>query len=118
MGWKIIPIESTGNDVQYGGDDTKKINKYLSGYDLLIDDVTNKVDIATPTTFGSEMFRILSPTTGFKYIFRGSELAGDRFITLPLMDDDGVISLSAAGTVTDWGAFMQTFRNQNIQFRN
>jgi len=106
--WKLIPIDNQGNESVYGGDDIKKINKYLSGYDLTIDDDTDVGTITTPTTFGSEVLRIKSPTSGFNYIFRGQDIAADRIISLPLMVDDGEISLSAAGSTTDWGSFMQT----------
>jgi len=116
--WKIINVDSPGNPLVYGGDDIKKIMKWLSGYDLKIDDTSDVVDIDTETSFSSEKLRIKSPTSGFNYIFRGQDIGADRIISLPLMDDDGEISLSATGAVNDWGAFMQTFRNQNIQFRN
>src|SRR5215212_9397488 len=118
MVWKLINIDSPGNPLVYGGDDIKKIMKFLSGYDLKFDDTSDAVNIDTETSFSSEKFRIKSPTTGFNYIFRGQDIVADRIISLPLMDDDGEISLSATGAVNDWGTSMQTFRNQNIQFRN
>lgn len=118
MVWKIINIDSPGSSITYGGDDLKKVMRLLSGYDLKTDDVTDEVQINTDTTFQSEKFRIQSPTTGFNYIFRGQDITADRIISLPLMSDDGEISLSAAGTANDWGAFMQTFRHQNLKLMN
>ncbi len=117
-GWKLVNVDSPGNADVYGGDDIKKIMKLLSGYDLKIEDVTDGVDIGTDFSFSSEKLKIKSPTSGFNYIIRGQDIAADRVITLPLMTDDGEMSLSATGAVNDWGAFMQTFRNQNIAFRN
>jgi len=118
MVWKLINIDSPGNPLVYGGDDIKKIMKFLSGYDLKFDDTSDAVNIDTETSFSSEKFRIKSPTTGFNYIFRGQDIVADRIISLPLMDGDGEISLSSTGAINDWGTSMQTFRNQNIQFRN
>jgi hypothetical protein len=118
MVWKLINVDSPGHSELYGGDDIKKIMKFLSGYDLKITDPTDDINIDTETSFSSEKLRIKSPTTGFNYIIRGQDIAADRIISLPLMTDDGEISLSASGAVNDWGAFMQTFRNQNIQFLN
>lgn len=118
MVWKLIDIDSPGNSTTYGGDDIKKINKYLSGYDLKLVDVSDVVDIATQTTFESEKFRILSPTTGFAYIFKSADIAADRTISLPLMTGNGEISLSAAGASNNWGAYMQTFRHQYIKIMN
>src|SRR5688500_3100565 len=92
--------------------------KLLSGYDLKIDDSSDGVDIDTETSFSSEKLRIKSPTTGFNYIIRGQEITADRIISLPLMDDDGEISLSATGAINDWGTSMQTFRHQNLQIMN
>jgi hypothetical protein len=117
-GWKIINVDSPGNAQVYGGDDISKIMKYLSGVDLKIDDPNDDANIDTDTYFSSEKFRIKSPTTGFSYIFKSQDIAADRIISLPLMSDDGEISLTASGAVNDWGASMQTFRNVNIQFRN
>ena len=118
MGWKLINIDSPGNTDVYGGDDIKKIMKLLSGYDLKIEDITDGVDIGTDFSFSSEKLKIKSPTSGFNYIIRGQDIAADRIISLPLMTDDGELSLAAAGAVNDWGAFMQTFRNQNFKLMN
>lgn len=118
MVWKIINIDSPGSANVYGGDDIKKIMRLLSGYDLKSDDTSDGVDIATDTRFASEKFRIKSPTTGFNYIFRGQDINADRIISLPLMTDDGEISLSATGAINDWGDFLQTFRHQNIKLMN
>jgi hypothetical protein len=118
LGWKLVNVDSPGNADVYGGDDIKKIMKLLSGYDLKIEDVTDGVDIGTEVSFSSEKLKIKSPTTGFNYIIRGQDIAADRIISLPLMTDDGEISLAAAGAVNDWGAFMQTFRNQNFKLMN
>ena len=117
-GWKLVNVDSPGNSVVYGGDDIRKIMKLLSGYDLKIDDVTDGVDIDTETSFSSEKLRIKSPTTGFNYIIRGQEIQADRVISLPMMTDDGEISLSASGAVNDWGPFMQTFRSSNFKIMN
>jgi hypothetical protein len=117
-GWKLINVDSPGNTEVYGGDDIKKVMKLLSGYDLKLDNSSDVVDIDTETSFSSEKLRIKSPSTGFNYIFKGQDITADRVISLPLMDDDGEISLSAVGAINDWGASMQTFRNQNIAFRN
>ena len=117
-GWKIINIDNPGSALVFGGDDLNKISKFLSGYDLKIENSSDIVNIQTETTFGSEKLNIMSPTTGFKYIIQGSDITADRIITLPLMDGDGEIQLSAAGATNDWGAFMQTFRHQNIQMMN
>jgi hypothetical protein len=116
--WKLINVDSPGNAEVYGGDDIKKVMKLLSGYDLKLDNSSDGVDIDTETSFSSEKLRIKSPTTGFNYIIKGQDIAADRILSLPLMEDDGEISLSATGAVNDWGTFMQTFRNQNIQFLN
>jgi hypothetical protein len=116
--WKLINIDNPGNPNVYGGDDIKKIMKLLSGYDLRIDDTSDEVHIDTDTSFSSDKLRIKSPTSGFNYIFRGQDITADRVISLPLMDDDGEISLSATSAVNDWGAFMQTFRHQNIRIMN
>jgi hypothetical protein len=118
MVWKIIPIENPGSQTVFGGNDINKYSKLLSGIDLKVEDSSDAVTINTDTTFGSEKFSILSPTTGFKYIFKGQDIIADRVISLPLMSDDGEIQLSAAGAANDWGAFMQTFRHQNIRFMN
>jgi hypothetical protein len=118
MVWKIIPIENPGSQTVFGGNDINKYSKLLSGIDLKVEDNSDGVTINTDTTFGSEKFSILSPTTGFKYIFKGQDIIADRIISLPLMSDDGEIQLSAAGAANDWGAFMQTFRHQNIRFMN
>jgi hypothetical protein len=118
LGFKLINVDSPGNAAVYGGDDIKKIMKLLSGYDLKVDDSSDGVNIDTETSFSSEKLRIKSPTTGFNYIIRGQDITADRIISLPLMDDDGEISLTAAGAINDWGTSMQTFRNQNIQFMN
>jgi hypothetical protein len=118
MGWKLINVDSPGNTEVYGGDDIKKVMKLLSGYDLKLDNTSDVVDIDTETSFSSEKLRIKSPTTGFNYIIKGQEIAADRIISLPLMTDDGEISLSALGAINDWGDSLQTFRNQNIAFRN
>jgi hypothetical protein len=118
MGWKIINVDSPGNAQVYGGDDIAKIMKYLSGVDLKIDEPNDEVNVDTDTYFSSEKLRIKSPTTGFNYIFKSQDITQDRIISLPLMSDDGEISLSATGAINDWGTSMQTFRNVNIQFRN
>lgn len=118
MVWRIIPVDAPGNELNYAGDDIKKINKYLSGYDLKLVDVTDEVDIETETSFGSDKLSVKSPTTGFRYIFRGSDIAADRYITLPLMTGDGTMALSSTTSANDYGTNMQTFRHQNIQFRN
>lgn len=118
MVWKIINVDSPGNADVYGGDDIKKIMRLLSGYDLKSDDTSDEVNITTDTSFASEKFRIKSPTTGFNYIFRGQEIDADRIISLPLMTDDGEISLSATGAINDWGDFLQIFRHQNIKLMN
>ena len=118
MTWKIISIDSPGTSVKYGGNDTKKIMRYLSGENIAALVASDKVDINSKTTFGSEAFRILSPTTGFSYIFKSQDIAADRIISLPLMTGPGEISLGSTSTVNDWGANMQTFRHQNIAFRN
>lgn len=117
-GWKIVPIDNPGSAVTFGGDDLNKISKLLSGYDLKIDDSSDVANIQTETVFGSEKLNILSPTSGFKYIIRGQDIDADRVISLPLMSDDGEIQLSAAGTENDWGAYLQTFRHQNIKMMN
>jgi hypothetical protein len=117
-GWKLINVDSPGNTEVYGGDDIKKVMKLLSGYDLKLDNSSDVVDIDTETSFSSEKLRIKSPTTGFNYIFKGQDITADRVISLPLMDDDGELSLAATGAVNDWGDFIQTFRNQYIAFRN
>ena len=118
MVWKIVQIDNPGSAVVFGGDDLNKLSKLLSGYDLKIDNNTDGVNIQTETSFGSEKLSIMSPSTGFKYIFRGQEIAADRVVSLPLMADDGEISLSATAASNDWGAFMQTFRHQNIKMMN
>lgn len=117
-GWKLVNVDSSGNSNVYGGDDIKKIMKLLSGYDLKIDDITDGVDIGTEVSFSSEKLRIKSPTTGFNYIIRGQDIEADRVISLPMMTDDGEISLSASGAVNDWGPFMQTFRSSNFKIMN
>jgi hypothetical protein len=116
--WKIIVIDNPGSAVVFGGDDINKISKYFSGYDLKITDSSDAVNIQTETTYGTDKLAILSPTTGFKYFIRGQDITADRYISLPLMSDDGEIQLSAAGAANDWGAFMQTFRHQNIKMMN
>lgn len=118
MVWKIIPVESTGNNLTYGGDDTKKIHKLFAGYDLTLENVSDKVEINTPTTFSSEKFNIKSPTTGYKYIFKTSDIEADRTIILPLMTDNAELSLAATTSVNDWGNNMQTFRHQYIKIMN
>lgn len=118
MVWKIINIDSPGSDNVYGGDDIKKIMRLFSGYDLKSDEITDEVNIATDTSFVSEKFRIKSPTTGFNYIFRGQDINADRVISLPLMTDDGEISLSATGAINDWGDYLQTFRHQKFKLMN
>jgi hypothetical protein len=118
MVWKIINIDSPGSATVYGGDDIKKIMRLFSGYDLKSDDISDEVNITTDTSFASEKFRIKSPTTGFNYIFRGQNIDADRIISLPLMTDDGEISLSATGAINDWGDFLQTFRHQNLKLMN
>lgn len=118
MVWKLIDTDSPGSESVYGGNDLKKINQYLNGYNLKLVDTTDGVEISTDTSFASESLRLKSPTTGFNYIFQGSEITADRVVTLPLMATDGTIALAASGTITDWGNFMQTFRHQNISFRN
>lgn len=117
-GYKIINVDSPGNEEVYGGNDIKKIMKYLSGYDLVLDTASDAVNIDTETSFSSDKFKIKSPTTGFNYIFRGQDIEGDRIISLPMMTGDGELSLSATGAVNDWGAFMQTFRHQNLKIMN
>lgn len=118
--WKIIPADSSGDELNYASDDIKKIMKLLSGYNLKVeyDDSNAEVDIETDTSFASEKLSLKSPTSGYKYIFKGSELAADRIVTFPLMASDGTLALSATTSANDWGTNMQTFRNQNIQFRN
>ena len=110
--------DSPGTSVKYGGNDMRKIMYYFTGYDLSDQVASDKVDINSRTTFGSEYFRIRAPTTGFSYIFKAKDIAADRIISLPLMVGDGEISLAGSNTVNDWGANLQTFRNQNIVFRN
>ena len=91
MTWKIVPIDNPGSAVTFGGDDLNKISKLLSGFDLRVEESTDAVTINTETSFGSEKLNLMSPTTGFKYIFRGQEIDADRVVSLPLMTDDGEI---------------------------
>jgi hypothetical protein len=118
MVWKIINVDSPGNSEVYGGNDIVKIMKFLSGYDLKINDSSDVANIDTETSFSSEKLRIKSPTTGFNYIIRGQDIAADRVLSLPMMTDDGELSLAATGAVNDWGDFIQTFRNQYVAIRN
>lgn len=118
MVWKIVPVESPGNSLSYGGDDLKKVHKLFAGYDLTLENVSDKVEINTPTTFGSERFKIKSPTTGYNYIFKTSDIEADRTIILPLMTDNAELSLAATSAVNDWGTNMQTFRSENIRIMN
>ena len=60
MVWKIIPIDNTGDAYVYGGDDTKKLMKYHAGYDLTLEDVSDKVEIDTPTSYRTDKLRIKS----------------------------------------------------------
>ena len=116
--WKLIPIDNVGNENVYGGDDTKKLNKYHAGYDLTLENVSDKVEIGTPTTFFTEKLRIKSPTTGYSYIFKSSDIEADRYIILPLMTQDSEIALAATSSVNDWGTNMQTFRSENFRIMN
>jgi hypothetical protein len=118
MVWKIVTISNPGSATQYGADDITKINRYLSGVDLTLETASDKVDIGTPTTFNTDALKIKAPTSGFSYIVRGQDIAADRIISLPLMTGPGELALAGVGTVNDWGTNMQTFRHQNIQFRN
>jgi hypothetical protein len=116
--WKIIFTDSPGTSTRYGGNDFKKVMQYFTGYELSDQVASDRVDINSNTTFGSERLRIKAPTSGFSYIFKGKDIAADRIITLPLMTGDGEMSLAASSTVNDWGNNLQTFRHQNIAFRN
>jgi len=118
MTWKIIATDSPGSSVKYGGNDLKKVMQYLSGTDLATAFASDAANINSKTTFSSEKFRILSPTTGFSYIFRSKDIAADRYIDLPLMTGNGEISLAGTNAVNDWGANMQTFRDDNLSIRN
>lgn len=118
MTWKIILTDSPGSSVKYGGNDLKKIMFYLSGTDLATAVPSDAVNINSKTTFQSDKFRIQSPTTGFSYIFRSKDIVADRIISLPLMSDDGEISLSATNAANDWGNNLQTFRDDKFALRN
>jgi hypothetical protein len=118
MTWKIIPIDNPGNDFVYGGDDTKKIMKFLSGYDLTLESTSDKVEIDTPTAFRTDKLRIKSPTTGYSYIFRSQNITKDIILSLPLTNIDGTISLAASNAINDFGNNLQTFRHQNIKVMN
>lgn len=118
MAWKIILVDSTGHEYMYGGDDVKKIHKLFSGYDLTLEDSSDKVEIGTPTTFYTDKFMLRSPTTNRKYIFRTKDITADRYISLPLMTDDGEIALAATTTQNDWGNNLQTYRNQYWKIMN
>ena len=118
MTWKIIPIDNPGNDFQYGGDDTKKINKFLSAYDLSLENTSDKVEIDTPTSFRTDKLRIKSPSTGYSYIFRSQNITKDIILSLPLTNTDGTISLASSSAINDFGNNLQTFRHQNIKIMN
>ena len=118
MTFKIVNVDNTGQDNVYGGNDIKKLMKLLRGYDLIEEDPTDRPNINTEISFNSDKLRMKSPTTGFYYIWRTKDIVADRIISLPLMTGDGEISLAATSSVNDWGTNMQTFRNQNISFRN
>lgn len=118
MTWKIIPIDNPGTAFQYGGDDTKKICKYLAGLDLTLESTSDKVEIDTPTAFRTDKFRIKSPTTGFNYIFRSQNITKDIILSLPLTETDGVLSLAGTNAINDWGTNLQTFRHQNLKIMN
>lgn len=116
--WKIIPVDNTGTNITYGTDDLKKIHKYLSGYDLTLENISDKVEIGTPTIFYNEKLRIKSPTTGYHYIFKSKDIDADRVIWLPLMSGDGEMSLAATSSINDWGTNMQTFRSEYLKLMN
>src|SRR5687768_4365363 len=118
MTWKIINVDNVGQANVYGGNDIKKIMKLLRAYDLLSEDSTDEININTEINFYSDKLRIRSPTTGFHYIWRTQDIAADRYISLPLMTSDGEIALASTTAINDWGTNLQTFRNQNIAFRN
>lgn len=118
MVWKIIPIENPGTDSSYGGDDTKKVMKLLAGYDLTLENVSDKVEIGTQTTYYTDKLRIKSPTTGYSYILRSQDITADRIVSFPLMTTDGEISLAATSSVNDWGNNMQTFRSEYFRIMN
>jgi len=118
MTWKIIPIDNPGNAFQYGGDDTKKLMKFHAGYDLTLEDTSDKVEIDTPTSFRTDKLRIKSPNTGFSYIIRSKDIQADRYLSLPLMTADGEISLAASNAINDWGDNLQTFRHLKLKTMN
>jgi hypothetical protein len=118
MAWKIIPIDNPGNDLVYGGDDTKKLMKYHAGYDLTLEDTSDKVEIDTPTYFRTDKFRIKSPTTGYSYIFRSQNIDKDIILSLPLTSTDGTFSLASTNAINDWGDNLQTFRHQKLRILN
>lgn len=118
MAWKIIPIDNPGNAFVYGGDDTKKLMKYHAGYDLTLEDTSDKSDIGTPTYFKTDTLRVKSPTTGFNYIFRSQDITKDIILSLPLTSTDGTISLASTNSINDWGNNLQTFRHLFLKILN
>lgn len=118
MTWKIIPIDNPGNAFQYGGDDTKKLMKYHSGFDLTLEDTSDKVEIDTPTAFRTDKLRIKSPSTGFNYIIRSQNIDKDIILSLPLTTTDGTFSLASTNAINDWGNNLQTFRHLNLKIMN
>jgi len=96
MVWKVINITDTGTASKFGADDTDKINKGFSGYD--VDDY----DINSDFKFRDGKLQLSNPANSFKYTINTSAILADRSLIIPLITGtDTLAVLSLAQTLSN-----------------
>lgn len=96
MVWKVVNIADTGTASKFGADDTDKINKGFSGFD--VDDY----DINSDFLIRSGKLRIGDSDNSHYYLVVGSNLSANRTITYPLLTNDDIPVFQAhAQTLTN-----------------
>lgn len=112
---KRVNNSDTGDATHWGGDHLDNIDKFLDDTD--IEGITGKpAKINTKVEIRNGKLYYWNAANTFKYNITSGVLGANVNLELPDLSANG--KLVAAGGPNDWGTALQTFRDQNIAFRN